>query len=348
MPRCDPAACGRSADTIVIEVAGHDLAGATIYCIHLRNDGIQARVLSFGAILQDLRISGYDHPLVLGYEAVAPYLVDQNYFGATVGRVANRICDGVAHIDGTTHQLDRNTPQGHHIHGGSNGTGSRNWTVLDHSETHVVLQDHLPDGHMGYPGNLSVELRLELSGDQTLSVEITARTDKPTLCNFAHHSYFNLGKHPTIAGHRLAVRADDYVVVDDAGIPTGEVRPVAKTEFDLRSGVLLDDGSRYDHNFCLARRMGGLQHVASLTSPEGTLRMDIATTDTGLQVYTGHGITQTDVQQNHLRFAPLAGIALEPQSWPNAVNHADFPSTLLLPEQSYRQMSRFSFQGNPA
>jgi aldose 1-epimerase len=196
---------------------------------------------------------------------------------------------------------------------------------------------------MGYPGNLAVTARYEILPDQVLSLDIEAVSDAPTLCNFAHHSYFNLGNRATIDGHHLQVFANRYVVVDSEGVPTGEVTDVSKTDFDFRIRKHLSDQSRYDHNLCLSDQRQLLRQIARLCAPDDEIILSISTTEAGLQVYTGHGINGTGQGPNGQVFGPLAGIALEPQAWPDAVNHEGFPCTLLMPEQTYRQRTQFQF-----
>lgn len=326
-----------------MEVVGHDLNGAPVHRILLRREGMSAAILSYGAILQDLRIAGHERSLVLGYSDLEPYLTDQNYFGATVGRVANRIRDGLVMVDGVRHQLDRNLPDGHHLHGGSEGTARRSWRVVEHSQTHVVLEDILPDKHMGYPGNLTVQVHFSLLEEQTLSIEISAQSDALTLCNFAHHSYFNLGHAQTITGHILEVDADKYLVVSERGIPTGEMRSVTDSAFDFRNGRQLKEGERYDHNMCLAGQRRALQKVGRLRCPKGKTHLEIATTEAGLQIYTGHGIATAQDYMDQAPHGPFSGIALEPQGWPDAPNHRNFPSVILSVGETYHQRSTFQF-----
>ncbi len=322
---------------------GNDSLGREVKKITIARDGLSASILNYGAILQDLRLFGHNGSLVLGYQDLSSYLADSNYFGAIVGRVANRITDARAMIDGTRFLLDQNVEGGHQLHGGHNGSANRTWNICDFSPTHVTLEDTLPDGHMGYPGNLSVIARYEILPDQQLSVEIKATSDAPTLCNFAHHSYFNLGSADTIEGHKFQAYANRYVVVDGAGIPTGEVKDVAQTDFDFRIEKILTEHSCYDHNLCLSDHRQLLRQVARLSAPDNKVELSISTTEPGLQVYTGQGINGTGLGPNGQVFQPLAGIALEPQAWPDAANHKAFPSTLLLPEQGYHQQSVFQF-----
>lgn len=327
----------------MIEIWGKDRADCDVQRVTIERGGLSAAILSYGAILQDLSLAGHDRSLILGYDDIASYLQDRNYFGAIVGRVANRISKGSAVIKGTQHALNQNIEGGHQLHGGRDGTAYRTWSITEHSTTHVTLQDTLPDGHMGYPGTLTVIARFEILSDQRLSLDIEAVSDAPTLCNFAHHSYFNLGSGDTIEGHRLQVFANRYVVVDDEGIPTGEVRTVSQTDFDFRIEKSLNEQSRYDHNLCLSDQRQLLRQVARLYAPDDNIELSISTTEAGLQVYTGHGINGAGQGASGRLFGPLAGIALEPQAWPDAVNNDAFPCTLLLPEQTYRQRSVFQF-----
>lgn len=321
---------------------GQAADGSEVQRYVIARDGLRACLISQGAVLQDLRLAGHAGPLVLGYPDLEPYLENPAYFGAIVGRYANRIRDGVAMIDGREYQLDRNTPQGHLLHGGAAGTAAKNWMVSDTSATHVSFETSLAAGDMGFPGRLGVQVTYRLLPAQTMEVEITARTDAPTLCSFAHHSYFNLGNAPTITGHRLTVDADAYLPVDEDTLPTGEVAAVADTDMDFRAGVTLDDHSSFDHNLCLAPERRALTPVARLEA--AGVSLSLATTEPGLQVYTADGIAPGgDVGLGGVAYGPRAGIALEPQLWPDAVNHPRFPSALLRAGETYRQVSRYSF-----
>ena len=335
--------CRHKENLVVIEIWGKDRADSDVQKVTIERDGLSATILNYGAILQDLSLAGHQQSLVLGYDDLSSYLIDGNYFGAIVGRVANRIAKGTAVIEGTRYALGQNIEGGHQLHGGCDGTANRTWNITAHSSTHVTLQDTLPDGHMGYPGNLTVTARYEVLPDQRLALDIEAVSDAPTLCNFAHHSYFNLGSGDTIDGHRLQVFANRYVVVGDEGIPTGEVRDVSQTDFDFRIERSLNEQSRYDHNLCLSGQRQLLRQVARLCAPDDTIELSISTTEAGLQVYTGHGIGGAGRGPRGRVFGPLSGIALEPQAWPDAVNNDGFPCTLLLPEQTYHQRSVFQF-----
>lgn len=303
---------------------------------------MQLRVLTLGAIIQDLRLDGVAEPLVLGAETLAPYLGPMAYFGATVGRFANRIAQGRFTLAGQTHHLPRNCVGGNCLHGGPAGSAHQLWSIADYTARQAVLTLHMPDGDMGFPGALDVTCQITLQ-DDALLFDIRATTDRATVCSFAHHSYFALDSSGNIARHQLRLQADSYLPVDKRKIPTGEIAPVAGTEFDYRHARPLA-GAVMDHNFCLGQAPDLLRPVAWLSSPLSGLEIELSTTEPGLQVFTaGHlprpGIVGRDGQP----YPRFAGIALEPQAWPDAPNQPHFPSAVLLPDQTYHQQTRFKF-----
>lgn len=321
--------------------------GTEVGRVSLNGGGLSASFLTYGTVLQDLRLEGHQEALVLGFESFDPYLTKSPYFGATAGRCANRIRDGHLEIDGISHQLDLNFLGKHSLHGGAVSMGKKCWTVRDISDNTVVFEIVLGDGEMGYPGALRALARFSLLSDGVLDIEYTATSDAPTVCNLAHHSYFNLDGSATILDHELQVSADHYLPVDDELIPTGELRAVAGTAFDFRTPAPIAQASRVglvDHNFCLSSERQSLREVALLRSSASGVTMRCATTEAGLQVYDGAkinidhpGLSGTDMKAN-------AGVALEPQVWPDALHHAGFPSPLLRPGETYRQKTQFTFE----
>lgn len=336
---------------------GHLPTGEAVERITISAQGLTARFLTLGAILQDLRLDGLRHPLVLGFDTLAGYLAHPDlYLGAMVGRYANRIGGARAVIGGRPVGLDANFRGRHLLHGGAGGSSRRIWRILAVAEDRVSFTDRLPDGHMGFPGNLEVEVGFRIAPGPVLHIDVRATSDAETLCNFAHHSYFNLSGRPTIAGHRLRVAADSYLPVDEDLIPTGECRPVEGTAFDLRQGVTLipempipempiPDGPAggFDHNFCLSDDRRPIRPVAWLTAPEGGLSLVVATTEPGLQVYDGAMIAAGMPGLDGRPLAPHAGLALEPQLWPDAPNHPGFPPARLRPGEVYEQHTALAF-----
>lgn len=308
--------------------------------------GLTASVMTLGASLQDLRLDGIAHPLVLGYPNLAPYLGEGRYFGAIVGRYANRIGQARAVLDGQALRLDRNQDGRHILHGGSDGSGTRNWILAEQTEDMVTLADLLPDGHMGFPGTMLVRAIYRILPGPALSLTVLATSDAPTLCNFAQHSYFNLDGQDTVAEHRLTVPAAHYLPVDADLIPLGEPAPVRGTALDFRRPVRLGDrldGPVIDHNLCLAPGRHAAPRQAAVLQAGG-LRLTLRSTEPGLQVYAANHLAGGAPGLTGRSYGRHAGIALESQLWPDAPNRPGFPSARLAPGQLYRQQTTMRLQ----
>lgn len=321
--------------------------GEAVDRIQMAGGGLSANILTYGAVLQDLRLEGHKPALVLGYDNLPHYLAHSPYFGATAGRYANRIRDGHLEIDGRAHQLDRNFLGKHCLHGGALGIGKRLWRIEDVGPDRVTLAIHLEDGEMGFPGAMDVRATFRLRADATLEIVYDASAEAPTLCNLAHHSYFNLDGGATILDHRLQIKADHYTPVDDELIPTGEIRTVAETAFDFREARPIGRSGKsedIDHNFCLSHRRVPSRAVATLSSPVSGISMRIETTEPGLQVYDGTRVASPVPGLAGQPMGPNSGVALEPQIWPDAPHHANFPDAILRPGETYAQTSRFVFE----
>lgn len=321
--------------------------GSPVDAVGMEGGGLSATILTHGAVLQDLRLAGHRPPLVLGFERLDAYLAHSPFFGATAGRCANRIRDGRFTLDGRDYQLDRNFLGKHHLHGGSANIGKRLWTLEDAAADRVTLSIRLADGEMGYPGAMTIRQVLSLPGDGVLDIQLEARSDAPTLCNLAHHSYFNLDGTDTILDHELQVAADHYLPVDAELIPTGEIAPVDGHPFDFRRPRRLRavcGSAAIDHNFCLANRRREITHVATLRAPLSGISMDIRTTEPGLQVYDGGPLDVPVKGLDGRRMGAHAGLALEPQVWPDAINHPAFPQPVLRPGETWRQHTQFVFR----
>ena len=307
----------------------------------IRGHGLTATFTEWGATLVDLRHDGVAHPLVLGLERVEDYAGGRaQYMGATAGRFANRI--GHAHftLDGTEHRTDANFLDRHTLHGGSAGIGKRVWEVLDVEGDAIRFGITVADGEMGFPGAMRIEALFTCATGAQLRIDYRATTDAPTICNLAHHSYWNLDGSDDISGHVLTVRADRYTPVDDDLIPTG-VAAVDGTAFDFRAGRNLPGEGLLDHNLCLSDTREALRDVAVLRA-RGML-MTVATTEPGLQVYDGAKIDTPVPGLDGRTYRSHAGVALEPQIWPDAPNHEDFPDCVLRPGETYRQTTSFRF-----
>ncbi|MEO1778173.1 MAG: galactose mutarotase [Pseudomonadota bacterium] len=293
-------------------------------CYTLSSDRLSARFERRGARMRALHLDGGPN-LIL--DADAPDFLAA-YGGVLIGPVANRVREGRAVIGGQIHQMPQNEGTTC-LHSGPDGVHTQDWTVTDQGGAHLVLSLVLPGGACGLPGRREITATFVIVGT-TLSLSLHAITDAPTPMALAHHPYWALGGTPV-----LRCPADHYLPTDSANLPTGEVATMAGTAFDFRTGQPLPP--EIDHNLCLARaRRAAPAPVATLTGDAATLTID--STEPGLQVYSGAGLPTvpgTDI-------APFAGVALEPQDWPNAVNTPGFPPVLITPESPYRQITRYT------
>jgi len=324
--------------------------GEAVTRVEIGGGALRASLLSYGAIVQDLRLEGHATPLVLGLNTLDDYIAHSPYFGAIAGRSANRIGHGRFMLDGATHQLDRNMGGVHHLHGGSRGVGKRNWRLAEQAPESVTLEIESADGDMGYPGHALMRCTYSILAPATLRVELVAEVDKPSLMNLTHHSYFCLDDGPDILGHRLQIAADRYVAVDQDAIPTGETPGVADTPFDFRAMRVIRSetaGARdiFDHNWCLADApQADLAFAARLESPRSGLAMAVHTTEPGVQFYDGYKIDCPAPGLEGRRYGANAGLCLETQRWPDAPNHAGFPSSVLRPGETYRHVVDYRFE----
>lgn len=327
----------------MIEDFGRMPDGTVVEKLTLRGGGLTASFLTYGAILQDLRLQGHGPSLVLGFPEFPNYLTKSPYFGATAGRCINRIKDGKATIAGKDYQLDTNFLGKHTLHGGREGIGKSIWTVKSLEPNTATLTIRAKDGHMGFPGNLDIELILSVLDGGTLDLVMTAQTDATTLCNLGHHSYFNLSDEPTVLDHLMQIDGYAYLPVTEELIPTGEIRPVAGTAFDYTLARPVSNASPIDHNWCLATEAQPMRDVCHVVSPKSGVRMDVATTEPGLQVYDAPRVDIDVPGLDGRVMAPHCGLALEPQIWPDAVNNPEFPQAFLNPGETYRQHTQFRF-----
>jgi aldose 1-epimerase len=328
--------------------------------------GLTAAVTTYGGIVVSLRVPdrrGRVEDVVLGHDNLGGYLRDNRpYLGAVVGRCANRIARGELVIDGALHPLARNDGE-NHLHGGVRGFDKVVWTGTPRQGTDragVDLTYVSPDGEEGYPGNLAVSVRYELDDANELVMEAEATTDRPTICNLAHHDYFNLDRphRRDVLGHLLQIDADHFTPVRAGLLPIGELRSVAGTPMDFRDPVAI--GARlgaadeqlalaggYDHNWVLNRRDGELVRAARLVGPESGRVLEVLTTEPGLQLYTGNFLDGSVVGKGGETYGHRAGLCLETQHFPDSPHHPGFPSAILRPGQIYRSRTVYRFSVQP-
>jgi aldose 1-epimerase len=343
---------------LAISLFGRTPDGLAVERCGLRNrQGLSAEIMTYGATLTALRTpdrAGRLESIVLGFDTLEPYLAGTPYFGATVGRYANRIAGARFVLDGSEYRLAANEGL-NHLHGGRVGYDKVLWTARGTDDA-VVLSYVSAEGDEGYPGALSVEVAYLLTDEDRLTIDYRARTSKPTHVNLTHHSYFNLSGEALreITDHELAIDADWYLPTDAEQIPTGQLRDVAGTPFDFRTphkiGVHIDADDEqlrlsagYDHTFVLNKPApDALARAATLCDPVSGRVMEVWTTEPGLQFYSGNQLDGSLIGA-HGPFARRQGLCLEPQHFPNSPNEPRFPSTILRPGEEYRSRTEFRF-----
>jgi aldose 1-epimerase len=349
-------------DTVTVAPFGRTPDGKPVEVYTLTNaKGMQVRAITYGAIIQAIRVpdrSGSLSDVTLGYDSLQGYLTTSPYFGAVVGRYANRIARGRFTLECRTYHLAVNNGP-NHLHGGLKGYDKVVWGAesFQRGDSVGVKFTYIsPDGDEGYPGTLQVSVRYTLTPSNELVVEYAATTDRPTPVNLSQHSYFNLAGEGSgdILGHVLTIKADRYTPVNSTLIPTGELAPVAHTPFDFRvptaigarinqANPQLEYGKGYDHNFVLNRTGPGLAHAVRVLEPKTGRTLDISTTEPGLQFYSGNFLDGTIKGKGGHVYGHRSALVLETQHFPDSPNHPGFPSTILRPGKEYRSKTVFAF-----
>jgi aldose 1-epimerase len=292
--------------------------------------------------------------VVLGFDDVAEYVSAGGSFGALLGRTANRIGGGAFTLDEHTYRLSRNEEYAT-LHGGRQGFDKLFWRVEEAGDAHLLLALVSPDGDQGFPGELSAKARYSVEGN-TLRLSLESVTSKPTPVSLSAHPYFNLAgvSAGDIFGHKIAIAANAFLPTDRQQIPTGEIRPVDDTVFDLRQPTVIGTRIRradpqllvakgYDHYFVLSEAPGDALRVAALVfDPQSGRTLEVLTTQPGTQFYTGNNLTGS-VAGRGGAYRQSAGLAIEPQGFPDAPNRPEFPSSVLRPGTVYRQVITYRF-----
>ncbi|HEY1721792.1 MAG TPA: aldose epimerase family protein [Magnetospirillaceae bacterium] len=313
--------------------------------------GMEASVIGFGSILRDLLIpvpGGGKQRVVLGYPDLAGYLGDAAHLGANAGRCANRIANGRFTLDGKTVQLALNEAGRTHLHGGPTGFGRRVWTIEKADDTSATLALRSPSGEGGYPGTVEARIIYRLLPPATLQIEFSATTDAPTIVNIAHHSYFTLNHGKSVRDHKLQVNGSRYTPTDAALIPSGNIASVEGTPYDFRTARPLSDTRTapdffYDMNLVLDRSGSGVIHAATVTAPNSPIKMEVHTTEPGLQMYDSIHLGVVTPGHDGINYGKHMGLCLEAQKFPDAPNHPNFPSVVLRPGETYHQTTEYRF-----
>ena len=335
--------------------------GKAVDCYVLTNaNGVTAEIITYGGTLIRMMVpdkAGKMGDVVLGHDTLAPYTNrdTQPYFGALIGRYGNRIGKGKFALDGKEYTLATNNGE-NHLHGGLDGFDRVVWDaeVVDGA---LKLSYFSKDGEEGYPGNLKVVVVYTLTNDNELKIDYTANTDKKTVCNLTHHSYFNLGGHDSgdVLGHEMMINADFYTPTDEGSIPTGAIAPVEGTPMDFRTPTAigarvnedfeaLNFAGGYDHNWVLKKvEAGKLSKAAEVYEPKTGRVMEVFTDQPGMQFYGGNFLDGSFSGKDNVVYNHRNAFCLETQCFPDSPNKSQFPTTTLLPGQTYTHVCIYKF-----
>lgn len=340
--------------------------GEAVQIYRLKNaNGMIAEITNYGGIVTRLTApdrKGRQEDVVLGYNRLEDYLASTPYFGAIVGVYGNRIADGKFELEGESYQLTNNSEAGGepvHLHGGSKGLDKVLWSgrpSVGKSSANLILNYVHPDGAEGYPGNIRIRIVYRLTNENELEVSYRATTEKATIINLTHHSYFNLhgeGK-GTPLDHLFMINADHITPIDAGMIPTGELMPVKGTPFDFTSPVAprdridedhpqLELGGGFDHNWVLRREGEELELAATVYEPVSGRFMEVLTEEPGIQYYSGNFLDGSLVGKSGASYEYRSGFCLETQHYPDSPNHANFPTTTLKPGEIYKTRTIYRF-----
>jgi len=339
--------------------------GRNVHRYTLTNkSGLVARFIDYGATLTELHVPdrrGQLGDIVLGFDRLADYLATETYFGATVGRYGNRIKAGRFPLDGKTCQLGANEGP-NHLHGGFKGFDKIVWDAqVDDANGRLVFSLRSPDGDEGYPGTLDAKAAFALTDADELLIEMSATTDKPTILNMVHHTYWNLGGHGSgdVLGQTLMMNADFYTPIDAELMTTGEILSTRGTAFDFTTakpigrdiekienfggGRSAGSAAGYDHNIVFRGEPGRMALAVQARDPASGRTFDLETDEPGVQFYTGGYLSAAVVGKGNTKYCKYGGFTLETQKFPDAPNFAHFPSPRLAPGQTYRHRMKFRF-----
>jgi aldose 1-epimerase len=354
------AASGQTSSVKKEDFGQADGQSVALYTLTNRN-GVEAKITPYGGIVVSLKVpdrNGKLGDIVLGFDNLDSYLKGNDpYLGALIGRYGNRIGNGRFTLNGVEYKLATNNGP-NHLHGGIKGFDKVVWNAQPaktRNGAKLTLTYRSRDGEEGYPGNLSVRVVYTLTDNNELKIDYSATTDKDTVVNLTHHSYFNLAGQGNgdILNHQLMINADRFTPVDSTLIPTGELRSVKGTPFDFKQSTAigarinqedeqLKFGKGYDHNFVLNGRTGILRHAAKVTETSTGRVMEVWTTEPGLQFYSGNfldGKTGKEGKSYQIRY----GLCLETQHFPDSPNKPDFPATVLRKGRIYRTTTIYKF-----
>ncbi len=307
----------------------------------LETPDARVSVMNYGCVIRDWRVTGRDHAVVLGFDQFDDYPRHSASFGVIAGRVANRIANARFHLDGKEYNVPANFLGKHCLHGGAIGLQRRLWTMeADTAARALRLSYRSPDGEEGFPGAVDFTVTMQLDG-AVLTIDMEGRPDRPTPINLAQHNYYNLNGMGDVRGHWLHVAAEQHTAVDEELIPTGEIAPVEGTPMDFRAPARIGDVDPkrvgFDSNLVLNPDRDVAAPAATAWSDESGLQLSLWTEEPGLQLYDSANMDIPVAGLDGTHYGPFAGLCLEAQHFPDAVNHPSFPSIVCTPERPYHQ-----------
>jgi aldose 1-epimerase len=347
-PEIEKQAFGMTADQTAVDI--YTLTNA---------NGLEARIMTYGGTVVSLKVPDRNGKLVdvvLGYDDLEGYLKSSAYFGSIIGRYGNRIAKGVFSLNGKQYTLARNNGE-NTLHGGIKGFDKVVWRATEVKSKDGVglsLSYLSKDGEEGFPGNLSVRVVYTLTNDNELKIDYRATTDKETIINLTHHSYFNLAGDGSILDHEMMIDADRFTPIETGLIPTGELQSVKETPMDFTRPAVIGAriehqyeqlilGGGYDHNWVLNDSSGKLVLAARAFEPTSGRAMDVYTTEPGLQFYSGNFLDASIRGKRDQVYNKRYGFCLETQHFPDSPNNPNFPSTVLKPDQIYQSTTVYKF-----
>jgi aldose 1-epimerase len=321
--------------------------------------GMRVAILTYGGIVQSVEVPDQQGALanvVLGFKTLEDYVQRNPYFGALVGRFANRIAHARFSLDGTEYELPVNHGP-NSLHGGADGFDKRVWQVLNADTSRLELRLESPDGDQGYPGHLQIQVTYAVDmASNSLSIAYQATTDRPTVVNLTNHTYFNLAGEGSgsIEHHLLTLHADRYTPIDATLIPTGALEPVDSTPLDFRAQKRIGEHLRagheqivlaqgFDHNYVVNGQAGALRRAARVEDPSSGRTLEVLTTEPAIQFYSGNFLDGTLVGIGGSVYRQGDGFTLETQHFPDSPNKPAFPSTLLRPGETFQSTTVFQF-----
>lgn len=339
---------------------GHDQKDIDIYTL-TNSNGMKVKIANFGGIVISIFVPDKDgnyEDVVLGYDRLQDYYENKPFFGAIIGRHANRIEDSCFEISGVEYHVEKNEGE-NHLHGGTKGFHKVIWDakIVKKDDNECLQLTYISkDGEENYPGNLTVTVTYSLTYDNALKIDYNAVSDKDTVINLTNHTYFNLSGHGAgdITNHHLKIYADKFTPINEECLPTGEISEVKGTPLDftsrkpIGSGISSDDiqikyGEGYDHNYILNVSEEKLKLAAEVYDPESGRFMEVHTTKPGIQFYSGNHLVDVGAGKGNIQYKRCGGLCLETQYFPNSLKHKHFPSPVFSAGQEYKHTTIYKF-----